>query len=294
MDQYASHISFYCPECGNENSETIRVPETYWAGCNSDERMTEDATDAGCDVCLKSFALRVQNRDGRINVTMYDYEDVAIDAGDAYLVDPDPDDFDYLLLFDVPSEPARFLEETLRDTWNVLESARAIAESKTLYRMVFIQQFAALEAYLCDTLIGEVLRDPKALYDLVKEEKELMKKTYSAGEILTEPDIIKQDVVDHLRAELYHNLPKIQKVWKFTLGFPLFGDTDVQRRLNKAVKIRHDCVHRNGRDKDGNARKELVWRFLSQMDTDLRSLMRHVEKNVKRRKEEDRAEQAQG
>lgn len=47
---------------------------------------------------------------------------------------------------------------------------------------------------------------------------------------------------------LYHNLPKIKSIYREALNVDL-GDIG---ELVKAVKVRHDIVHRNGEDKDGN------------------------------------------
>lgn len=47
---------------------------------------------------------------------------------------------------------------------------------------------------------------------------------------------------------MYHNLGKIKPIYKEVLNIDL-GDI---REIMKAVQIRHDIVHRSGKDKDGN------------------------------------------
>ena len=53
-----------------------------------------------------------------------------------------------------------------------------------------------------------------------------------------------------LRDIIYHNLPVIKNIYRSTLDIDL-GDIS---NLMKCISIRHDIVHRNGKDKDGNLR----------------------------------------
>jgi hypothetical protein len=71
--------------------------------------------------------------------------------------------------------------------------------------MVFSHQITALEAYLGDTLINEVLRDVQAITRLIQNDSEQMK--FTLPDIAANPDIVKDKVRDHLRSILYHNLP---------------------------------------------------------------------------------------
>ncbi len=50
---------------------------------------------------------------------------------------------------------------------------------------------------------------------------------------------------------LYHNLPKVSKMYEATIDivFPNFSE------IQKAISIRHDLVHRNGKTKEG---KEII------------------------------------
>ena len=56
-------------------------------------------------------------------------------------------------------------------------------------------------------------------------------------------DIVKEE----LRKLMYHDLPKIKPIFMDSLGI----DIGVIKDLCKAVLIRHDIVHRNGKDKEG-------------------------------------------
>lgn len=56
-------------------------------------------------------------------------------------------------------------------------------------------------------------------------------------------DIVKIELVE----VIYHDLPKVKGMYQdtFQIEFPEIGD------LMKVIKTRHDMVHRNGKNKEG-------------------------------------------
>ncbi len=272
MARYGSDIEFECPNCRGTIQDEIPVPETYWSGDNADERFVEDEAEVACDSCNTGFDLHVQNSDGHISVTVQGYDDVEVKASYASMVEPDePDDWD------LPSEPAIMIQMTLEDVRTVLKSTVPSFHSDTLLRMAFIQQFAALEAYLSDALLLEVLNKPGPLARLIAGDEELKKMKLPLTAIHGNPGIVAHTAATHLRGLLYHNFPKISAIWEEALGFHLFPDDDLKTRMMKAGPIRHDCVHRNGRDKEGNVRTEVDDAFVRQVDTDIRAMVSYIE-----------------
>lgn len=275
MARYASDIAFDCPTCRAKITDEIAVPETYWSGENADERFVEDDAEVACDSCNTGFDLHVQNSDGHIAVTVQGYDDVEVNAGYASMTEPDgPDDWD------LPSEPAMMIEMTLEDVRMLLKSNAPSFHSDTLLRMAFIQQFAALEAYLSDTLLLEVLNKPGPLARLVAGDEELKKMKLPLTAIHDNPGIVAHTAATHLRGLLYHNFPKISAIWEQALGFHLFHDDHLKNRMMKAGPIRHDCVHRNGRDKEGSVRTEVDDGFVRQVDTDIRAMVAYIEEQL--------------
>jgi hypothetical protein len=276
MAGYASDIQFTCAECDEHNIETIAVPETNWTGDNADERFAEDQEDIWCARCNEGYSLSVQNSDGRIDITNNDGRDLKVRASDAYMAEPDDDDD----AWDLPSDPAVNILMTLEDVRTVLKGTPPSFHSATVLRMAFIQQFAALEAYLSDTLITEVVNKPGALQRIIVGDRELKELKLPLAEIHGNPAIVAHTAATHLRGLLYHNFKKIEIIWKLTLDFDLFPDRDIKARMMKAEPIRHDCVHRNGKDKGGNIRTEVDDTFVRRMDEDIRALVEHVEGNI--------------
>lgn len=118
--------------------------------------------------------------------------------------------------------------------------------------MVFSHQITALEAYLGDTLSNAVMADKAAMERLIDGDDELNKEKFTLAEIVREPNLISQKVRRHLRAILYHNIGRVDVLYNMSLGFRILTLASDKRSLFNAIKLRHDCVHRNGFDDQGN------------------------------------------
>lgn len=277
MSRYEAEVRFDCPVCGERTVKDVDVPETYWSGDNADERFVEDDADTDCDNCNTGFTLHMQNSDGYVTALLYDHEDVVVECGPADMVEPDERDYDDL---DIPEYPAAALSQGLIDVRLVLIATASISYRDTIHRMAFVQQFAALEAYLSDTLISQILDKPALLTKALTSIDELKDVRVSLADINKDPEVVKRLVGAHLRDMLYHNFAKIGSIYDATLGFGLFPDNVVQKRMFKALPIRHDCVHRNGKDKEGNARTEVDEAFVLQVDNDIRAMLTWIENGV--------------
>ena len=78
-------------------------------------------------------------------------------------------------------------------------------------------------------------------------------------------DNLKDTVKGELRGLMYHNLSKIKPIFKDSMGID-FGEIE---ELCKAVLVRHDIVHRNGKTKDGKdiiITKEDIEKLASQVN----------------------------
>lgn len=165
----------------------------------------------------------------------------------------EPDYDDYLLSY----EPASDTEGdyvTARDDLLELLDAQGGAPGGILNRMVFSQVVALMEAYLSDRLLRLVTdyREIKARViaggDFLKDQK------LTLAEALVDPGMAEAQFRLGLQKILYHDLPKVEKLYKIALKNDAFpSDLTLRQTLDEAIKIRHDCVHRNGRSTDGLA-----------------------------------------
>ena len=146
--------------------------------------------------------------------------------------------------------------------------------------MGFSHQVTALEAYLGDTLINEVLGDADALQRLIVKADELVDAKFTLAQIASSPDLVKSTVRSYLRGILYHNLPKVDVLYDIALGFRILTLVQDKASLFKAVSYRHDCVHRNGFDKDGNELKMFTKEYVQTTADLVRGFVDSLEKVV--------------
>jgi hypothetical protein len=146
-----------------------------------------------------------------------------------------------------------------------------------LTRMIFAQQVSALEAYLCDTLLNEVTRSNEARDRLLKEDKELKDARVPLLEIAMKPDIVNEWVRKHLQGILYHNLQKVAVLYKIALRLEIWPDSETKEIMHKAVRYRHDCVHRNGRNLEGEELTFLNQQYVAEILGTMLKLVNHIE-----------------
>ena len=134
--------------------------------------------------------------------------------------------------------------ERVMDGMNILD----VDSQSFLFRLLYANVISRMEAYLCDTLVSEVLKDAASQRKFTENDMDLEKQNFSFTDIYAWMDKLPTFIRKSLKELIYHNLPKIKPVYKAVLDVDL-GDISY---LMKAIQVRHDIVHRNGKDKDGN------------------------------------------
>jgi len=140
------------------------------------------------------------------------------------------------------------------DSTYLFHSYRPSTERATdaFLRMLFTQLISALETYLADTLIGEVLGDHRSTVKLLERDETLSQEKIPLLEAYTKWEAVEHRVKRHLNGILYHNLSKVDALYSIVFGVRLpYSDQEHKARLNRAMVIRHDCVHRNGKTAEG-------------------------------------------
>ncbi len=192
--------------------------------------------------------------------------------------EPEPDEW---VDYDVPSNPFSIFMDSYRQTSLLLVDHGKDDGRDLVNRLVFSHQVTALEAYLGDTLINAVAGDADAMQRLIDGDDELSKEKFTLAEIRNDPDLVGRRVREHLRAILYHNLAKVDVLYNIALGIRILNLTSNKDALFKAVKLRHDCVHRNGFDKDGNELVVFTKTFVSETADVIRSFVESIENAVR-------------
>ena len=140
----------------------------------------------------------------------------------------------------------------------LLEANVEAADRQCMLRLLYVNVITALETYLSDKFISSVKADDKLLRKFVETTPEFEKQNLPLSKVFSAREGIEERVREHLLEVVWHRLDKVQPMFRDTLGIKFPPDV---KELHRAIIIRHDCVHRNGKtkaDKDGKGGKEHV------------------------------------
>ncbi|EXI84546.1 MAG: hypothetical protein AW11_03843 [Candidatus Accumulibacter regalis] len=193
---------------------------------------------------------------------------------------PEPDLWaDYTL----PKNPFAIFMDSYHHTGDLLADFGGNDGDHLLNRMIFSQQITALESYLGDTLRKAVLADKAAMTRLMTKDQELSKERFSLADIAKTPDIVENKIRDYLRSILYHNLPQVNFLYSAALQVGILVLAQDKAGLLKAILLRHDCVHRNGFDKDGEKLTIFTKDYVQGIADLIKNFVEAVEKQLRTR-----------
>ena len=129
-----------------------------------------------------------------------------------------------------------------------------------------------MEAFLHTTLKNAVLKDECSMRNFVESYKPYQNVKFSLSDFYKKKDGMVKMITDTLNGILYHDLPKVKAIYLAVLGVDL-GDISM---LCKAVQIRHDIIHRNGKGKDGSF-LQIEKKDVSALHVEVKELRSNVE-----------------
>lgn len=246
----ASYIAYRCPSCASVVFEDCELP---YFDETADSR--GDAVDETECVGQCSCGEEIE-----FTITAYGsnyYEIAAREEGDLkvalYYPPTIEDEEEYEMFLDSPEldDPYRIF---LRSSSGLSGLARLELPVERLeqsqYRMLYANHIAIMEAYLCDRLIDLISYDDEVLRGFVLKHQPLKSITVPVHSVLGRPDIARKQALKYLRDFLYHKLDAVQSIYKDAFGINVFANTARKEALAEMIRIRHDLVHRNGRDKE--------------------------------------------
>jgi uncharacterized C2H2 Zn-finger protein len=238
---------FRCPKCGENVAANVLLPELP---------PKAESTFAGgeivivtCPSCETAFKARAFYTPSMCSLTFIDHPEDAIIACPPMVRDVD-DELD-AWLYDTPADPYAIFNASVAEARVLLDQHGGDGAS-LVNRMVFANYIGAFEAFLADTLANEVLPNEAALKRLIERDEPLRNRRFSLVQIAATPDLIKNAVRERLQSEVWHRMKRAAELYVNALGIDIRNLLGAQAdRVDEAIAFRHDCVHRNGRDKDG-------------------------------------------
>lgn len=250
-------IKLICVKCGDTIEEDIETAPTYdlMSDKQSDAQGYEEQT-VICQECEHEHTVGITNTGARLTAELLNGQgDVNIVNDPFELPDNELlDEFEQYQIDNTPSDPAKFFQFACYDIEHV-QAEMLTYPINAVPRMLFTQYFSAIEAYLSDRLIGLVGSNDTALASLVRNNKEWKDEKILVTELATNPNALKEWVKKQLLDLMYHNFVKIDMYYRGALGSSIFPDEDTKKQLMRFLPMRHNCVHRYGRDKNGNEHK---------------------------------------
>jgi len=147
----------------------------------------------------------------------------------------------------------------------------------TLNNLLFANTIAAMETYLSDAFINTVSNNPELIRKFMETTPAFNEKKYKLSEIYTWLEDMQKAVTQYLLEIIYHNIFVVKNMYKCTLDIDFPEDMEL---IQKAIMIRHDISHRNGKTKNGDVLKITETDVMSNVEL-INVFITHVDKQLK-------------
>ena len=252
MDVFQTKIDFTCPSCGQTSDIEVPLPELNLSYSNPADYASEGLVwfccpNLQCNEEFDGYALCTVSE-----CTIHLYAD---DLGCIVLeIKGNPPFYSQVYDWDeleIPDNPGEIFISTHDQLMKLLDIKFVLPDDDQIVaRMIFTQIFSAMEAFLADTLMSQVLGDKSKTIALLAKDKNIGKQRFCLKDIAKNDKIVYFRVKEYLQNILYHDLVKVRALYKNALGIELKVNDKDWEHLDKAKLHRHDCVHRNGFKKD--------------------------------------------
>lgn len=163
--------------------------------------------------------------------------------------DDDGKDKDFLDLEEIQDEetvPHRGYRASVREIQELSDSQ---PDNPSLQRMCYASIITAMEAYLGDILKREIFSRPAVKQLFVSSYEPFKKQKIHLAELYSKLSVIDAEIKDALDGLSLHKIETAKNIFSSTL-LTEFPESSMPF-LGAAVKRRHDIVHRNGKDTEG-------------------------------------------
>lgn len=179
-----------------------------------------------------------------------------------------------------------------KDFLKELESVR-VSEMRTGNSSIYLKMRFSYAVTLMESCLSEMIKSVTMQYEAfrrnaINEINDLKNLKISAPILLDKnpKDILDNAIMGHLTHVLYHNMDKVSKVYTDIIGekFPSeFGDDN--KIIRDLMALRHDIVHRNGKNTDGEEIRidlALVNSCIANIRAFVDSIHEYIDRNVKK------------
>jgi hypothetical protein len=230
-------VTYECPQCGHVNKDTFSVPTPDLTAETHHDSINQDFSDAICEECEQEFNVIMTNGFYGGYGEIEDVDSI-IDV-EENIPGEDDEYYDKLLFKETHSDTEKTIEA-------IEELPREIKDN--LYRLLYANIISKLEAFLCDTIVNYVLSCEAHKRQFVQKYEPLATQKFQMSAIYAKYDSLDMIIKGALTSIVYHDIELVRKLYKKVADIELPNTKSIE----EAIQIRHDIVHRNGKDKDGN------------------------------------------
>jgi hypothetical protein len=167
---------------------------------------------------------------------------------------PSPDDYDNALIEDLAriTEFYQNFSGAILDIERLLKTKVEDSVSPTFHRLLFVNVITAMETYLSDAFINTVVNSPHLMRRFIETTPEFQAEKIPLADVYKAMEQVEQRAKSYLADVVWHHLHRVKPMYRDTLDIEFPSEMGP---LFRAVLLRHDIVHRNGKTKDG---KEII------------------------------------
>ncbi|MFM1001212.1 hypothetical protein WFK94_20465 [Yersinia enterocolitica] len=122
--------------------------------------------------------------------------------------------------------------------------------SETFYKMQIAYCVTIMESCLGDMIKSIVLSDNRYRNNAIYHIEHLRKKEIKLVNLIDKEDVVGKSVQEYLTGILYHDITMVEKTYRAILKNDEYKQIET-KKIDALTKIRHDIVHRNGKNRDG-------------------------------------------
>lgn len=167
---------------------------------------------------------------------------------------PSPEDYDNALIEDLAriTEFYQNFSGAILDIEALLKTKVGDPVLPTFHRLLFVNVITAMETYLSDAFINTVVNSPQLMRRFIETTPEFQAEKIPLADVFKAMEQVEQRAKSYLADVVWHHLHRVKPMYHDTLDIEFPEDMGP---LFRAVLLRHDIVHRNGKTKDG---KEII------------------------------------
>jgi hypothetical protein len=137
---------------------------------------------------------------------------------------------------------------SLANIEKLLETEVDASLSNCLNRLLYVNVITALETYLSDAFINTVVPNSKLMRRFIETTPEFQTEKIAMSDLFKAMEEIESNAKRYLGNVVWHHLERVKPMYRATLEVDFPADVG---DIFRAILIRHDIVHRNGKTKDG-------------------------------------------